>query len=633
MAPLNFKSFIEESNDALAKLDGRGRVLLANRHWYSLLGAAGVGSIGAWPNVMEALARVGSGEVTFESEVTERLVPIRGALVRLVAADSPDDGRILCRVRPAQVGLAATRDRFFTLIDSFPFAIGVHRDLRFLYVNQTAVRYLGYDRSDELVGLPIVSIISQDELPAVQQRVAHMMRTGLPLPERETRLLRRDGGVVVADLAAFMIRDEDGLPSYVVVARDISERRTLEERLRQSQRMEAVGRLAGGIAHEFNNVLAVVLTYAELIASQRGGLDVPQAAAEISKAAERAAKLVKELLTFSRGRVSENTWQSPNRCIEGLRDFLQRSVGESVRLELELGPQVPLVRAGASHLEQVFVNLVLNARDALPRGGRVVVKTRVEVVEGESAGAPPDLDPAAYVVLEVEDDGVGMAPEVARRAFEPFYTTKGTGVGTGLGLATVYGIARQAGGTAELVSEAGRGTRVRIWWPVDPNAPSELPGGDAGILASTAKASGAQVPVARPAGKLLSGRRVHLVEDDEAVRVLVTRLLRHHGAEVLESQSASHALALQEQLRIRGDELPSLMLTDVVMPDKSGPDLAREMRHIQPDLKLVFMSGYADDNLDTEAIKALGARFIEKPFAPSELVTLLAEAFGAPAKG
>lgn len=618
MAPLSFKSFIEESNDALAKLDGLGHVILANRHWHTLVGPVAPDTrLDTWPNVMDALARVGPDEQSFMTEVPNRQLPVAGSLVRLVASPDPAAALYLCRVQPVQTGLAATRDRFFTLIDRFPFGIGVHRDLRFLYVNQAALRTLGYQRPEELIGQPITSIIAKDDLPAVRQRVTHMMKTGLALPERETVLIRKDGSTLPADLAAFMIHDEDGLPSYVVVARDVTERRNLEERLRQSQRMEAVGRLAGGIAHDFNNVLAVVLSYAELIASQRSGLDVGQAADEIRKAAERAAALVKELLTFSRGRLAEVTSQDANLAIRGLHEFLQRSLGEMLRLELDLDPTLPLVRAGASHLEQVFVNLVLNARDAAPAGGKVLIRTRHVEFAIDEAGAPPELDPGRYAVLEVIDAGVGMPPEVARRAFEPFFSTKGVGLGTGLGLATVYGIARQAGGTAEIASIPGAGTTVRLFWPVDPSGPQVPPRTEQAV----------QPPAPRRRDKPLEGKRILLVEDDEAVRILVTRLLRHNGAEVLEVPGASQAQALQEQLDIRGDEPPALLLTDVVMPDKSGPELAREMRRHHPGLKVVFMSGYADKNLDLSEIQQLGASFIEKPFATQDLVELIAKAF------
>jgi PAS domain S-box-containing protein len=626
----SFQSFIEESNDALAKIDGLGRVIMANRHWCQLVGPqVSDASVAAWPNLPEALLKVQDDERSFNTEVVERNLPLHGTLVRLFASADPSRARLLCRIRPVHAGLAPTRDRFFTLIDQFPFAIGVHRDLRFLYVNQAAVRYLGYDSHEELVGQPIVSIIAPDDLPVVRQRVAHMMRTGLPLPERETRMLHKNGSVVSADLAAFMIRDEDGLPSYVVVARDITERRALEERLRQSQRMEAVGRLAGGIAHDFNNVLAVVLSYAELLMNPRAGLDVGQSAYEIRRAAERAAALVRELLTFSKGHLAEISSQSPNAVLNGLREFLQRSVGPAITLEYDLDPTLPNVRAGTTHLEQVFVNLALNARDAMSDGGRLIIRTRQADVGPPSDDTPSELDEGRYGVFEVEDNGFGMPPDVANRAFEPFFSTKGSGLGTGLGLATVYGIAKQAGGSAEISSRPGLGTTIRLYWPLDRTihgtgamASGRLPAGDFGT--HTPGSEPTPEPSAGASPRLLSGQHIMLVEDDEAVRIMVARLLRHQGADVSEAQSARDALALQEQLLIRGDALPSLLLTDVVMPDEAGPQLARQMRLRQPTLKVVFMSGYADENLDIDEVHLLGARFVQKPFSTRDLVDTIA---------
>lgn len=660
MAPLTLKTFIEESNDALAKIDGCGRVVLANRHWLTLVGPTAPGSVLDWPGLREALDRPGREEQAFLTAAPGVKAPLAGALAPLNVGADKTESRLLFRIRPVEPGVVAARDRFFTLIDHFPFGIGVHRDLRFLYVNQAAVRYLGYDRPEDLIGQPITTIIAPDDLPAVRQRVGHMMRTGQPLPERETLVVRRDGTTVVADLAAFMIRDEDGLPSYVVVARDITDRRQIEERLRQSQRMEAVGRLAGGIAHDFNNVLAVVLSYAELIANHRPAstpgddgprrldqsLDVSQAANEIRKAAERAAALVKELLTFSRGRLAEVTSRSPNAAVTDLRDFLERSLGDAHRLELDLAEALPAIRAGASHLEQVLVNLVINARDAMPRGGRVAIRTREVSFGIDEPGAPPELDPGRYAVFEVEDAGIGMSPEVARRAFEPFFSTKGLGSGAGLGLATVYGIARQAGGTAEITSQPGHGTTVRVYWPLEPGDQAANPEAKSSGTNTSEQASAPALtsPSPAPTGsqpspaggsrprreRSLEGRRILLVEDDEAVRILVTRLLKHNGAEVLEAHGADQAIALQEQLAIRGDTPAELLLTDVVMPDKSGPQLARELRQHHPRLRVVFMSGYADENLDAEEIQQLGAHFIEKPFATQDLVELIVTALAEP---
>ncbi len=616
----SFRRFVEESNDALAEIDGHARVLFVNRHWRQLTGSPDeAGSIGNWPHIAEALLRAQSEEVTFQTELPRKAMPLTASLIRMAPANDPARARLLVRIRPLHAGLAPTRDRFFTLIEQFPFAIGVHRDQRFLYVNGTAARYLGFDRPDELVGRPIIDILQPDEVPLVRKRVAHMMQTGRPLPERVTKLMRKDGSEVTAELGAFMIRDEDGLPSYVVVARDISERRVLEEKLHHGQRMQAIGRLAGGIAHDFNNILAVVLTYAELLAESPTDNDVVGSATEIQRAAQRAASLVQQLLTFSRGHIAEARVVRPNEAINALLGFLRRSIGATVSLQTSLSEPLPTIRVGASHLEQILVNLVINARDAMPEGGTLCIRTSVTDLADPSPTDEPEsgriginaaalgVDPGRYVVIEVVDNGTGMDPETVRHAFEPFFTTKAPGKGTGLGLSTVYGIVRQAGGACEIESALGKGTTVRLYWPVHIGQ----------VDAQDRPQQSAALP---------PDLRVMLVEDDEAVRVLVARLLRSQGCTVYEARDASSALRLQEQLEIRTDPLPELLLTDVVMPMQSGPQLARQLRMRQPGLPVVFMSGYADDDLDPADLDGDSTWFLQKPFSTQDLLKLLRQA-------
>ncbi|MCC6623461.1 MAG: PAS domain S-box protein [Deltaproteobacteria bacterium] len=519
---------------------------------------------------------------------------------------------------------SAPTSRFFTLIDAFPFAIGVHRHQRFLYVNRAAARYLGYERPDELVGRPILAIIDPSEHEPVKARVGHMMRTGEPLPERETRLVRKDGRIVIADLAAFVIRDEDGEPSYVVVARDITERKALEERLHHGQRMEAVGRLAGGIAHDFNNLLAVILSYAELIAHTLPP-ESPEAehALAIQRGAERAAALTQQLLTFSRGQSTEPTPVRANDIVLGLEGFLRRSLGGHVRLATSLQGNLPSIRASAVQLEQVLLNLALNARDAMPDGGEIKLRTSL-VTLGQSPdwASGATLEPGAYVCIEVVDDGMGMSPDVAQRAFEPFFTTKVPGKGTGLGLSTVYGIVAQAGGRCDLTTAPGRGTTVRVLWPALPATDGpDAPAGAPSIgPAPSAGAPTAPLPdTARQARPDVPPGRVLVVEDDEAVRVLVTRLLRGRGLEVFESAGGADALALVRELVAQGRP-PEVLLSDVVMPVIDGPALAAEMRKVLSDLPVIFMSGFADDVVEQDDLEAQGFGFVPKPFVASELV-------------
>jgi len=600
--PLWLSRLIAESTDALAHVAADGRVLEASP---------------AWSRAPEdERAEVIAGVLVAAEEAGVRRVQHERwqATAWRSAADA-----LLVQARFAP----PVSSRFFALIDAFPFAIGVHRHQRFLYANRAATRYLGYDSADALVGQPILSILDPSEHEPVRARVMHMMRTGEPLPERETRLIRKDGRIVIADLAAFVIGDEDGQPSYVVVARDITERKALEERLHHGQRMEAVGRLAGGIAHDFNNLLAVILSYAELIALALPA-DSPEAehAHAIQRGAERAAALTQQLLTFSRGQSTEPSPVQPNDIVLGLEGFLRRSLGGGIRLVTVLQAGLPPIRASAVQLEQVLMNLALNARDATPEGGEIHVCTTLVELGPRPDWAPgATLEPGPYVCIEVVDQGTGMPPEVAQRAFEPFFTTKVPGKGTGLGLSTVYGIVSQASGRCEIVTAPGRGTTVRVLWP------ALIAPADAAHAGATPDARAAVGPDTarrlRPDGA--APGRVLVVEDDEAVRVLVTRLLRARGLEVVESEGGPGALALARELQAQG-RAPDVLLSDVVMPHLDGPTLAAEMRKILVDLPIVFMSGFADDVVEATALAAQGFGFVPKPFVASDLVARVREA-------
>ena len=486
--------------------------------------------------------------------------------------------------------------RFRELIEQFPAAIGVHRDGRFLYVNPATARYLGYAHTDELAGLPITAVVHPSEYAEIQARVAHMARTGQPVAERETRLVRKDGSVVLAELGAFVI-DRDRVPAYVVVARDVSERRRLEEQLRHGRRMEAIGRLAGGVAHDFNNHLSVMLNYSEfLIEALPPDGQLHREAREIHHAAQRAASLTQQLLMFSRGDVADHEVLDVNGVVRGLSEFLRRTLGADIDLVTRLGPGLPPIRGARQHVEQILVNLAVNARDATPSGGELRIETSTLCVDAQNERRHPNLAPGVYACIEFADNGVGMTPEVATRAFEPFFTTKGEGKGTGLGLSTVYGIVTHAGGDVELESERGRGTVVRILWP------------ECATGLSCAGDDGPPVAGQRP-------DTVLLVEDDTAVRTLVARMLARDGFRVIEAGDAVEALGLVE------DEEPELdvLVTDVVMPRMTGPELALALRSLRPGLPVVFMSGYADDVLEQHDVQSAAVTFLPKPFSAREL--------------
>ena len=363
-----------------------------------------------------------------------------------------------------------------------------------------------------------------------------------------------------------------------------------EHRLRQSQKLEAVGRLAGGVAHDFNNLLTVILASAEFLRSdgavnERGLADLH----EIEGAAQRASDLTRRLLAFSRQQVLDPRVLEPAAVVRGLQSMLARIVGENIEQRYRLEEGAGSIRADWSQIEQVLLNLVVNARDAMPKGGMMSVEVSPVELDEQYAHLHGDIAPGAYVVITVSDTGHGMDRATQMRAFEPFFTTKPTGVGTGLGLSTVYGIARQSGGTVSLYSEPGIGTTVKVYLPRVSEAPVARPSG----------------PVPLRGGK----ERILVLEDDDAVRNAVLRILTRLGYEATGTGSAAEALV---RLATVGRE-PELLVTDVVMPEMDGRQFAARATALVPGMKVLYFSGYTDDVVLQHGILAEGMAFLSKP--------------------
>ncbi|MFN8575044.1 MAG: ATP-binding protein [Gemmatimonadaceae bacterium] len=376
--------------------------------------------------------------------------------------------------------------------------------------------------------------------------------------------------------------------------RDVTVRRQLEEQLRQSQKLEAVGSLAGGVAHDFNNILTVIRGHAGLLADTLSPDDTGQLdLREISRAAERAAALTRQLLAFSRKQVLQPTALDLNDVVTALMSMLRRLIGEHIQIAFEPAPALGIVTADPTQMEQVIVNLVLNARDAMPAGGRVRITTENLVLDADGdRERVPDLPTGPCVVLTVSDSGHGVAPEHRERIFEPFFSTKEVGKGTGLGLSTVFGIVKQSGGHITLESEVGRGASFRIYLPM--SGPS----------------SKQNTPVSLSAAALPGVETILLTEDDDTVRVLVQRVLEARGYTVLPAHDAAEALRLYES---HAREI-GLLLTDVVMPGMSGVDLAAEIQRRNPGIRTLYMTGYAAEDIDKHGLLARGAPLLRKPF-------------------
>jgi len=372
--------------------------------------------------------------------------------------------------------------------------------------------------------------------------------------------------------------------------------RRSEEQLRQSQKLEAIGRLAGGVAHDFNNLLTVILSHCDLLRPNVPGGPLRHGLEEIHAAGERAASLTRQLLAFSRQQVLEPQSLDLNDVLTAAMSMLERLLGEDVELRLLLAPSVETLRADRGQLDQVILNLVVNARDAMPQGGRLTLETANVVLDGTAAEHHFDVTPGSYVMLAVSDTGHGMDEATRARAFEPFFTTKERGKGTGLGLSTVFGIVKQSGGNLYVYSEPGVGTTFKVYFPCAPD----------GAAASR---------VSSRSGGARGNETILLVEDEENVREVANRILQQAGFHVLKASSPDEAIVLCGQNTERVD----LVLTDVIMPRMSGRLLAERLRTLRPGIRVLFMSGYTDDVILQNGVLELGTHFIQKPITPDSL--------------
>jgi PAS domain S-box-containing protein len=422
--------------------------------------------------------------------------------------------------------------------------------------------------------------------------------------------LRGAGGKMQTVLAkGRVVTDAGGHRKLVGTVQNITDRVQLEHQLRQSQKMQAVGTLAGGVAHDFNNVLTVILSYSGIIlAGMQEGDRYYTELQEISRAAERAGDLTRQLLTFSRQQVVQTRELSINNVVSDVERMLRRIIPANISLVLRLNPHVATVQADSGQLGQILVNLVVNARDAMPDGGAIAIETSNVVLEEGQPPLPPDGPAGPYVQLVVTDTGVGMDEAVRARIFEPFFTTKEVGKGTGLGLATVYGIVQQSGGHIWVYSEPGVGTTFKIYFPA--------------LRSAESPRRGATVPQSMSTGS----ETILLTEDEPAVRFATRTILEQAGYKVIEAANGHFAL---DTFRQRMDEI-DLVITDMIMPGMNGRELADQLRAIRPDIRLVFTSGYTDDTVLRQSLLDQGSHFIQKPYTPQALTAKVREALSTP---
>ncbi len=473
----------------------------------------------------------------------------------------------------------------------------------FLYVNDALVRMLGYDSAEELMAVAPASLHVD---PQRQRQLLERIDASGSVSSSEVPLRRRDGSTLWALVSAVAWRGPDGRAEYydgAVV--DATQRRLLEEKLRQAQKMEAVGRLAGGVAHDFNNLLTAIGGYAEslLVAASKPS-NVERDAQRILDASDRAAGLTRQLLAYSRQQVLSPQVHDLPGIVDELGDMLRRLIGEHIRLTVEHDQRGALVLVDRGQIEQVVLNLALNARDALPNGGRLTIRTRPCELDAAFVAGLEGLSAGPYVRLSVADDGLGMDELTRQRAFDPFFTTKEQGKGTGLGLSTVYGIVRQSGGAVSIESALGRGTLVSVYLP-RVTAPDAVP-------------APTRAPIRTAVEEPCLGL-VLVAEDEPMVREIVTSALRGVGYDVLEAENGEQALALA---RLHLHEL-DLLVTDRIMPRLGGDALAERLHAVRPDLPVLLMSGYAEVGPIGDA--ATAGAMLDKPFTRAELLQRVAE--------
>ncbi|HWQ34687.1 MAG TPA: response regulator [Blastocatellia bacterium] len=477
------------------------------------------------------------------------------------------------------------------------------------YLNPVAEELTGWTK-EEATGRElseVFNILDETTEAVAPNPMTRAIRDGVIVGlQNHTVLVSRSGRRVFIEDSAAPIRDEKGrITGGILVFHSVNERRHLEDQLRQAQKMEAIGRLAGGIAHDFNNITTVVYGQSELLLKRLSESDPARNnVEEIKKAGERAASLTRQLLAFSRKQILQPRVLDLNEIILEMEDMLRRLIGEDIELTLSLAPALGKVKADPGQLQQVLLNLVINARDAMPQGGRLIIETAdVELSEG-LASEPDTVAPGRYVMVAVSDTGTGMTPEVQERIFEPFFTTKEQSKGTGLGLSTVYGIVSQSGGCIRVHSEPGAGTSFSIYLP---QAEEDIP-----------EAGEAEPLITAPAG----GETILLVEDEAMLRRLFHEILEMDGFNVLEAANGREALQMSERYQGR----LHLLITDVIMPQMSGYELADQLLQRHPGLKIIFMSGYTDDVQVQRSINNQGVMFIQKPFTPEALERKIREA-------
>ena len=509
----------------------------------------------------------------------------------------------ISKQRRSEQALRASEEKYRELIENATYGI-FRSDWKgnFLDVNPALVAMLGYTSKAELMTRNLDSDIYEN--PADRVSILSMFETRGRVDSAEANWKRKDGQAISVRTSGRQVRGKDGqVNHFEVIVEDITKRRSLEEQLRQAQKMEAVGLLAGGISHDFNNHLGVILGNADLLLENPQSDKLQHYAEEIKKAAKRAAQLTRQLLAFSRIQVLQPALLDLNAVVGDIAKILRRIIGEDVQIVIEGETNLASIRADHGQVEQILMNLATNSRDAMPSGGTFTIRTENAELGPDDVARYPYVQPGRYVRLSVSDTGLGMSEEVQSHAFEPFFTTKPQGRGTGLGLATVYGIVKQSGGYLWISSALGKGATFDIYLPrVDEAAPALV--------------GGLEVHSEYPKGT----ETILLLEDEESLREVTCEMLAAGGYSVLQAGRGGQAIELAQQSK----GIIHLMVSDVVLPDMSGPSAVEAVQALHPETKVLFVSGYAEVPVAQKLI-AEGAILLQKPVSRRDLMRQVGE--------
>ena len=523
-------------------------------------------------------------------------------MIRTIAESIAQAEQQAREVAEARDQAIESANKYRLLFDLNPEPMWVYdgETLRFLAVNEAAIRHYGYTR-DEFLAMTIKGIRSESEYLQLDESLKKNL--GTTMIRTNVRHLKKDGTAIEVELSADSI-ELGGRQARLVMARDVTGRKRLEDQFRQAQKMEAVGQLAGGVAHDFNNLLTVIGAHSDFLLDAIEPNDPKREdVEEIQKAGARASGLTRQLLAFSRKQILRPAVLDLNNTVESAEKMLRRLIGDHIEVSTILSPDLPHILADSGQLEQVLVNLAVNARDAMPDGGRLEIDTSSIEVSEQSIDSNSVTPPGKYVLLCVSDTGTGMDAATLKRVFEPFFTTKDPGKGTGLGLATVYGIIKQSGGYIWVDSELGSGTTFRIYLPqlAKELLPQEI--------------TNAAVAISKGMETIL------LIEDEDSLRRVVSRMLSAQGYVVLEARDGDDALSIAA-----GYGAPiHLVLSDLIMPRTHGGEVCRRLQLERPDIKTICMSGYTDDEVIRRGIVAGDMPFIQKPFSQIDLARLVRE--------